>query len=59
MRGKIDWYPNVEHPYWFRRRALMDARATAIRLYETHFMPGLLQTGDYSSSPVLHARCGP
>ncbi|WP_236246752.1 helix-turn-helix transcriptional regulator [Streptomyces sp. CC210A] len=45
--AKVDWYPNVEHPDWFKRRALMDARAVAVRLYETHRIPGLLQTEDY------------
>ncbi|WP_309235565.1 helix-turn-helix transcriptional regulator [Streptomyces sp. TRM64462] len=45
--AKVDWYPDVEHPDWFKRRADMDARADAIRLYETHRIPGLLQTEEY------------
>ncbi|MFG2555324.1 Scr1 family TA system antitoxin-like transcriptional regulator [Streptomyces sp. NPDC048581] len=46
--GKIDWYPEVEHPDWFERRARMDAEAVALLAYQTHVMPGLLQTPDYA-----------
>lgn len=45
---KIDWYPQVEHPDWFERRARMDAEALAIHAYQTHVVPGLLQTPDYA-----------
>ncbi|WP_391647741.1 helix-turn-helix domain-containing protein [Streptomyces violarus] len=45
--GRIDWYPQVEHPDWFRRRAEMDAVAVALREYQERLIPGLLQTGDY------------
>ncbi|WP_406488679.1 Scr1 family TA system antitoxin-like transcriptional regulator [Streptomyces phaeochromogenes] len=45
--GRIDWYPQVEHPDWFRRRAEMDGVAVALREYQVHVMPGLLQTEDY------------
>jgi transcriptional regulator with XRE-family HTH domain len=27
--SRIDWYPQVEHPDWFERRAEMDAEAVA------------------------------
>ena len=27
--GRIDWYPEVQHPDWFERRAEMDAVAVA------------------------------
>ncbi|GGX87049.1 helix-turn-helix domain-containing protein [Streptomyces fructofermentans] len=46
--GRIDWYPQVEHPDWFERRARMDAEAVAVRAYQTHVVPGLLQTPDYA-----------
>ncbi|MFI6807713.1 Scr1 family TA system antitoxin-like transcriptional regulator [Streptomyces luteogriseus] len=45
--AKIDWYPQVEHPDWFRRRAEMDEEAVALREYQERLIPGLLQTGDY------------
>ncbi|MCK1820713.1 helix-turn-helix domain-containing protein [Streptomyces sp. XM83C] len=46
--GRIDWYPQVEHPDWFKRRAEMDARAVALREYQERLVPGLLQTEDYA-----------
>ncbi|MFJ8085107.1 Scr1 family TA system antitoxin-like transcriptional regulator [Streptomyces sp. NPDC096205] len=46
--GRVDWYPQVEHPDWFERRAQMDAEATAVRAYQTQVIPGLLQTADYA-----------
>ncbi|MFD5077368.1 Scr1 family TA system antitoxin-like transcriptional regulator [Streptomyces sp. NPDC058371] len=45
--SRIDWYPQVEHPDWFRRRAEMDAVAVALRAYQERVVPGLLQTEDY------------
>ncbi|MGD1222826.1 Scr1 family TA system antitoxin-like transcriptional regulator [Streptomyces krungchingensis] len=45
--GRIDWYPQVEHPDWFRRRAEMDEVAVALRAYQERVVPGLLQTEDY------------
>lgn len=47
---RIDWYPEVEHPDWFRRRAEMDAVAVALREYQERVVPGLLQTEDYARS---------
>ncbi|MFD4522721.1 Scr1 family TA system antitoxin-like transcriptional regulator, partial [Streptomyces sp. NPDC058470] len=46
--SRIDWYPQVEHPDWFRRRAEMDAVAVALREYQERVVPGLLQTEDYA-----------
>jgi transcriptional regulator with XRE-family HTH domain len=46
--GRIDWYPQVEHPDWFRRRAEMDEVAVALREYQERVIPGLLQTEDYA-----------
>ncbi|GFE22575.1 transcriptional regulator [Streptomyces nigrescens] len=46
--GRIDWYPEVQHPDWFERRAEMDAEAVALRAYQEQFIPGLLQTPDYA-----------
>lgn len=46
--GRIDWYPAVEHPDWFQRRADMDAVAVAVREYQTQIIPGLLQTESYA-----------
>lgn len=46
--AKIDWYPEVQHPDWFERRAEMDAEAVALREYQEQVIPGLLQTPDGS-----------
>ncbi|MEV0639600.1 helix-turn-helix transcriptional regulator [Streptomyces sp. NPDC050619] len=46
--GRIDWYPEVQHPDWFERRAEMDAQAVALRAYQEQVVPGLLQTPDYA-----------
>ncbi|WP_432157338.1 MULTISPECIES: helix-turn-helix domain-containing protein [unclassified Streptomyces] len=46
--GKIDWYPEVQHPDWFQRRADMDAEAVELRAYQERVVPGLLQTPDYA-----------
>ncbi|WP_189103307.1 helix-turn-helix domain-containing protein [Streptomyces kronopolitis] len=46
--GRIDWYPEVQHPDWFERRAKMDAEAVALREYQAQVMPGLLQSKDYA-----------
>lgn len=45
---RIDWYPQVEHPDWFRRRAEMDAVAVALHVYQAQMVPGLLQTEEYA-----------
>jgi DNA-binding XRE family transcriptional regulator len=45
---RIDWYPVVEHPDWFRRRAQMDAVAVAVRVFQMQVVPGLLQTEAYA-----------
>ncbi|MER0482150.1 DUF5753 domain-containing protein [Streptomyces sp. Edi2] len=45
--GRIDWYPEVQHPDWFERRAEMDAEAVALRAYQEQVIPGLLQTPEY------------
>ncbi|MFJ9410414.1 Scr1 family TA system antitoxin-like transcriptional regulator [Streptomyces sp. NPDC101393] len=50
MWGRIDWYPEVEHPDWFQRRADMDAVAVAVRAYQTQVVPGLLQTEGYADA---------
>ncbi|MEV3872337.1 helix-turn-helix transcriptional regulator [Streptomyces sp. NPDC049906] len=46
--SQVDWYPSVEHPDWFKQRVEMDAIALAVRLYQTQFIPGLLQTECYA-----------
>ncbi|MFB8773739.1 helix-turn-helix domain-containing protein [Streptomyces broussonetiae] len=46
--GKVDWYPQVEHPDWFKRRAEMDSKAVALWEYQERVIPGLLQTEDYA-----------
>lgn len=46
--GKVDWYPDVGHPDWFEHRAQMDAECVAMREYQRHVIPGLLQTENYA-----------
>ncbi|MEW2050490.1 helix-turn-helix transcriptional regulator [Streptomyces sp. NPDC005476] len=46
--GRVDWYPQVEHPDWFRRRAEMDAEAVSLWEYQERVMPGMLQTPEYA-----------
>ncbi|MFD5028198.1 Scr1 family TA system antitoxin-like transcriptional regulator [Streptomyces sp. NPDC058373] len=47
---RIDWYPDVEHPDWFKRRAEMDEVAVAVRQYQAQTIPGLLQTEEYAQA---------
>jgi transcriptional regulator with XRE-family HTH domain len=49
---RIDWYPQVEHPDWFRRRAEMDAVAVSLREYQERVIPGLLQTEEYARALI-------
>jgi transcriptional regulator with XRE-family HTH domain len=44
---RINWYPAVDHPDWFKRRAAMDAAAVAVREYGANVVPGLLQSPNY------------
>ncbi|TQE34468.1 helix-turn-helix domain-containing protein [Streptomyces ipomoeae] len=46
--AKVDWYPQVAHPDWFRRRAEMDETAVQLHEYQVQVIPGLLQTEDYA-----------
>ncbi|MBC2877009.1 MULTISPECIES: helix-turn-helix domain-containing protein [Streptomyces] len=45
---ETDWYPDEAFPDWFKRRREMDAKAVAIREFETQVVPGLLQSEEYS-----------
>ncbi|MEW1547361.1 helix-turn-helix domain-containing protein [Streptomyces tsukubensis] len=45
---KINWYPNVDHPDWFRRRADMEAQALTLHEFQALVMPGLLQSDEYA-----------
>lgn len=55
---RIDWYPEVQHPDWFGRRAEMDAKAVILREYQMHVVPGLLQTPEYAHALFSHATSG-
>ncbi|WP_030806885.1 helix-turn-helix domain-containing protein [Streptomyces sp. NRRL S-337] len=48
--GRIDWYPEVQHPDWFERRAEMDAEAVQLYEYQEQVIPGLLQTPAYAQA---------
>ncbi|MEV5316119.1 helix-turn-helix transcriptional regulator [Streptomyces sp. NPDC052687] len=46
--GRVDWYPQVQHPDWFRRRADMEAQAVKLYEYQEMVVPGLLQSAHYA-----------
>ncbi|MFE6775471.1 Scr1 family TA system antitoxin-like transcriptional regulator [Streptomyces sp. NPDC057702] len=55
---EVDWYPAVPRQDWFERRAQMDREATALRVYQSQSVPGLMQTEDYVDAlyaPVLRS----
>ncbi|MEU4272275.1 helix-turn-helix transcriptional regulator [Streptomyces sp. NPDC026092] len=56
--GRIDWYPQVEHPDWFERRAEMDAEALILHEYQVGVVPGLLQTPEYARALFSRATSG-
>jgi transcriptional regulator with XRE-family HTH domain len=59
LRREIDWYnPSTEMPDWFRRRAAMDAVATAVMVFQLTLVPGLLQTRDYARALFLRSAAG-
>ncbi|MFK0115062.1 Scr1 family TA system antitoxin-like transcriptional regulator [Streptomyces sp. NPDC090994] len=55
---RIDWYPQVEHPDWFQRRADMDAVAISLREYQERLVPGLLQTERYATALFARVASG-
>ncbi|MEV6331289.1 helix-turn-helix transcriptional regulator [Streptomyces sp. NPDC051909] len=55
---RIDWYPEVQHPDWFGRRAEMDAKAVALHEYQVAVMPGLLQAPEYAHALFARAISG-
>ncbi|MFD8548307.1 Scr1 family TA system antitoxin-like transcriptional regulator [Streptomyces sp. NPDC059649] len=56
---RIDWYPEVQHPDWFERRAEMDAVTVDLRAYQERVVPGLLQTPDYAAALFSQVLSGP
>ncbi|MFJ9466733.1 helix-turn-helix domain-containing protein [Streptomyces caniferus] len=57
--GRIDWYPEVQHPDWFERRAEMDAETLALREYQERVIPGLLQAPGYAHALFSQVASGP
>lgn len=54
MWERVNWFaPHPAHPDWFKRRAELDARAVALRLWHTQVVPGLLQTADYARAVFM------
>ncbi|MFJ5640689.1 Scr1 family TA system antitoxin-like transcriptional regulator [Streptomyces sp. NPDC093223] len=56
--GRVDWYPQVEHPDWFGRWVEMEAKAAAMYQYQTMVVPGLLQTPDYARALLSRRASG-
>jgi hypothetical protein len=48
------WWREYEDvmPGWFQNYVGLEEAATQLRTYETHFMPGLLQTPDYARAVI-------
>ncbi|MFD4994824.1 helix-turn-helix domain-containing protein [Streptomyces buecherae] len=44
----VDWYPTTPRRDWFERRVQMDREATALRVYQNQYVPGLMQTEAYA-----------
>ncbi|MET9616128.1 helix-turn-helix domain-containing protein [Kitasatospora indigofera] len=45
---EVDWYVQVDHPDWFKRFVLIEAKATSIHEFQTSWISGLLQTEAYA-----------
>ncbi|MGW5420137.1 helix-turn-helix domain-containing protein [Streptomyces sp. NPDC003943] len=56
--GRIDWYPEVQHPDWFERRAEMDAEAVTLHEYQVGVVPGLLQAPEYAHALFARVTSG-
>lgn len=56
--GRVDWYPQVEHPDWFQRMVDMEAQAVALYVYQVMVVPGLLQTPDYARALLSQRASG-
>ncbi|MEU0966519.1 helix-turn-helix transcriptional regulator [Streptomyces sp. NPDC005917] len=56
--GRVDWYPDVEHPDWFQRWVDMEARAVTLYDYQVMVVPGLLQTPDYARALLSRKATG-
>jgi transcriptional regulator with XRE-family HTH domain len=52
--NRAPWWREYEDvlPDWFQDYIGLEQAATRIRTYETHFVPGLLQTDDYSRATI-------
>ncbi len=48
MWAEIDWTAPKNHPNWFERRAALDEKASAIRVFGSDVLPGLVQTDAYA-----------
>ncbi|MGW7541376.1 helix-turn-helix domain-containing protein [Streptomyces sp. NPDC054770] len=56
--GRVDWYPDVEHPDWFQRWVDMEAKAVTLYEYQVMVVPGLLQTQDYARALISRRASG-
>jgi transcriptional regulator with XRE-family HTH domain len=53
------WRPYADLlPPWFQAYLGVEEAAESVRTYDTHFVPGLLQTGDYAAGLLAPARFG-
>ncbi|MCX5213725.1 Scr1 family TA system antitoxin-like transcriptional regulator [Kitasatospora sp. NBC_00240] len=49
---EVDWYAQVDHPNWFQRFVLIEAKAASIQEYQTPWISGLLQTEAYARALI-------
>jgi transcriptional regulator with XRE-family HTH domain len=52
--NRVGWWREYEDvmPGWFQNYIGLEEAATQLRTYETHFVPGLLQTPDYARAVI-------
>jgi transcriptional regulator with XRE-family HTH domain len=49
---ELEWYDSDWVPVWLATTCAIDARASVIRTYHTHFVPPLLQTETYALAAI-------
>jgi len=55
---ELEWYDSDWVPVWLATTCAIDARASVIRTYHTHFVPPLLQSEEYALAAIATADMG-
>lgn len=56
LRAAEPHLSRLRYPVWFRDFAALEASAVALNVYETHVLPGILQTEDYARAVFTSSR---